>query len=115
MALETAVTTDLGDYESRHYLGRAYAGLGEAEDATREAEKALELAYAEGNVLSSLLYQQSLAQVHAHVGDHGTAIRTLEGLLSQGYLATAQLEIDPAWDPLRADPRFQALLDRDGP
>jgi hypothetical protein len=29
-------------------------------------------------------------------------------------MTVAMLKLDPAWDPLRKDPRFQALIDKYG-
>jgi TolB-like protein/Tfp pilus assembly protein PilF len=112
--LEEVLRAEPGDYAARRHLSRAYRGLGQDEDAIREAEKAVELAHAASNALDGLLYLQSLAEVCAAVGEHDRAITTLEKLVTeQRYLAVARVEIDPAWDPLRDDPRFQALLERE--
>ena len=44
------------------------------------------------------------------VGDRDQAIATLERLSEQGGPWIRAIKIDPQWDPLRADPRFQTLL-----
>jgi hypothetical protein len=55
------------------------------------------------------------AAVHAIVGDADRAIEILEGLLSRPSWLTAQrLKVDPVWDSLRNDSRFQALLNKHG-
>jgi hypothetical protein len=49
------------------------------------------------------------------VGENGRAIELLEGLLGRPSAVTVPiLKLSPAWDSLRADPRFQALLDKYG-
>jgi serine/threonine-protein kinase len=54
---------------------------------------------------------QDLARVHAMLGNQNEAIEGLDFLLSRPCeLSTQLLRIDPRWDPLRSNPRFQALL-----
>jgi hypothetical protein len=54
-----------------------------------------------------------VAEVHAILGDNDRAIEILDGLLSRPSAVTVQgLKLNPIWDPLRSDPRFQALIDR---
>ena len=56
-----------------------------------------------------------MAEVHAILGDNGRAIEILDGLLSKPAPVTVQgLKVNPIWDPLRNDPRFQALLNKYG-
>ena len=55
------------------------------------------------------------AEVLAQAGDHGGALALLERLfdLPAGReVSVALLRVDPAWDPLRGDPRFEQLLAR---
>jgi len=58
---------------------------------------------------------EDLARVHALVGDPDAAIDLLEELLAKPTRLCAQVvRLDPAWDPLRSHPRFQALLRKHG-
>ena len=52
-----------------------------------------------------------VAEVYAILGDDDRAIETLDGLLSRPSGVTVQgLKVNPIWDPLRSDPRFQSLI-----
>ena len=95
-------------------LGRAYAGLGRRDEAMREAEMAVELMPLTRDALTGLSMLEILAEVYAAVGEKDKAIDTLDELLSMpGYVSIPLLEIDPVWDPLRDNPRFQEMLVQD--
>ena len=52
-----------------------------------------------------------LARIHAMVDEPDSAIARLEHLLAiPGDVTPALLRLDPAWAPLRGDPRFQRLV-----
>ncbi len=106
-----------GEGESRHYgqLAVAYAGLGRTSDAIREAQHAVEQMPFERDAFDGAEAVGNLAQVYAMTGDVARAVERLEILLSRpSRLTVAWLHLDPVWDPLRNDPRFQALLERYG-
>ena len=55
----------------------------------------------------------AMTQVGTILGDHGAAIKALRVMLEKAYgihVSVPLLKIDPFWDPLRKDPRFQELL-----
>jgi hypothetical protein len=57
------------------------------------------------------------AEIATVCGDHKLALDELEELLATPYLEAItvwDLRLDPRWEPLRDDPRFQALVARDG-
>ena len=91
------------------YFARAYAGLGDKANALREAKLAVKNNVNDATALPSA--EIALAEVETHLGNDDAAIATLPHLLEiPGGLTVAELKLDPFWDPLRHDPRFQALL-----
>jgi serine/threonine protein kinase/tetratricopeptide (TPR) repeat protein len=55
-----------------------------------------------------------VAETYMRLGDKDAAFRWLERAYSERDGLLVFLESDPAWDPLRADPRFAALVHRIG-
>jgi serine/threonine-protein kinase len=57
------------------------------------------------------MHEGGLAQLQARFGDKDRAVATVQRLLSTkgANITPALLRLDPAWNPLRDDPRFQAL------
>jgi TolB-like protein/Flp pilus assembly protein TadD len=97
------------------YLALAYAGLGEKDAALHAGHRATELLPMSQDVLSGAWYLYQLAQVEAQFGETDSAIKHIEQLLAAPagfYISNASLRTDPAWDPLRKDPRFQKLVGR---
>ncbi len=90
------------------YLALAYAGLGQKEKALAEARRAV--ADYKDDLLVKPLADQTLAQIEAYFGDADSAIAAIPHLLEvpEG-ITPSLLRLDPFWDPLRKDPRFQKL------
>jgi TolB-like protein/tetratricopeptide (TPR) repeat protein len=65
----------------------------------------------ENDALSGAALEQTVAIARAHLGETDVAIQSLKELLKKpGENAlTPALLVDPFWDPLRNDPRFQEL------
>jgi TolB-like protein/Flp pilus assembly protein TadD len=109
--LEKKIAHDPDDAASHSSLGIAYAGLGRRAEAAREAKLACDLAPASKDALAALGPLDNLARVYTMIGQPGDAIAVLDDRLSRTGMRTAHwLRLEPSWDPLRSDPRFQALL-----
>ena len=97
----------------RTWLGLVYAELGRAEDAVREGRRAVELRPLERDALGGTFPMAQLARIYVQVGDHDSAIALLERLLAiPSRISVQLLRVDPDWQPLRSNPRFQRLLER---
>ncbi|HEY4282380.1 MAG TPA: tetratricopeptide repeat protein, partial [Chthoniobacterales bacterium] len=91
------------------YLVWAYVGLGEKEKALEQARQAI-VDYAT-DALVKPSAETTLAIAQAQTGDIDSAIAALPHLLEEPDGVTrGDLRINPLWDPLRNDPRFQKLM-----
>ena len=109
--LETASRADPADPRVRSALGIAYAGLGRKVDALREGEEGVRLMPLEQEAWRGGFRVLQLARIEAMVGEDDRAIEHLRQLLSIPFdLTAAELRIDPTWDGLRGNPRFEELL-----
>jgi serine/threonine-protein kinase len=107
---------DAPDDPGRHaQLGAVLAGLGKKEDAINEGKKAVELLPESEDAFDGPQATAALAEIYAWVGEYDEALHLLDHLLNvPSGLTVWGLKLDPAWDPLRKDPRFQALIDKYG-
>ena len=101
-------------YFSHHsQLAIAYAGIGRDIDAIRECETAFNLI---SDMEDALLYPvvlSDMTEVYILTGKHELAIDTLDSILSMPFVYSVQtLRLDPVFDTLRDNPRFQALLEK---
>ncbi|PYL36992.1 MAG: hypothetical protein DMF34_12055, partial [Verrucomicrobia bacterium] len=96
-------------------LAKVLAYLGDKDAALAEARRASELLPESKDAFGGPEIAAGVAEVHAILGDNGRAIEILDGLLGRPSTVTVQgLKVNPIWDPLRTDPRFQALLNKYG-
>jgi hypothetical protein len=79
----------------------------------KAAGAAVDLLPMSRDVIVGAFYLERLARVEAQVGETESAIDYLSQLLSSAggeTVSVATLRVDPVWDPIRDDPRFNALL-----
>jgi tetratricopeptide (TPR) repeat protein len=99
-------------------LAQTLAGLGQRDGALREADRAVELLPSSRDARDGPHYEAMRARIQARFGDGNGAIPTLKRLLQTRYSAwpgslitPALLRLDPDFDQLRSDPRFQKLCE----
>jgi hypothetical protein len=95
--------------------------LGDKNSALKEAERAIALKPSAEYGASSPGLNENLALVRTIIGENTGAISILAQLLEVPYssgsslygtpITPALLRLDPAWDPLRADPAFRKLYE----
>jgi len=100
-------------YSERYHLSlaMALARLGRKQEALVEISKGLQPRAKVANWGRPI--EREVAEIRIVLGDYEKAIDELEYLLSvPSELTVASLRLDPIYDPLRNNPRFQALLAR---
>jgi TolB-like protein/Flp pilus assembly protein TadD len=91
-------------------LGLALAFAGRKEEAIREAERAVALGPLSKDAYFGPYYQHQLVRTYILTGELEKALDKLAPLLVIPYfLSPGWLRIDPNFDPLRGNPRFQQL------
>ena len=108
---ESAVRESPEDGPRHALLGLIYAGLGRCEEAMAEAKRAVELLPETRDAFDGPILAVTRARVLMMCGDFDTALALLDRSLQTPAGVTIQeLRVDPVWDALRADPRFQQML-----
>jgi TolB-like protein/Flp pilus assembly protein TadD len=93
--------------------GLILAALDRKREAVVEGKRAVELLPEAQDALAGPRITASLAQIYTLTGEFDEAFRLIDHLLGiPSGLTIPLLKLDPAWDPLREDPRFQALIDK---
>jgi len=113
LVAEQLVRDAPGDPGRHVQLGAVLAGLGLKEEAVNEGRKAVESVPESQDAFEGPQATAALAEIYAWVGEYDEAFRLLDHLLKvPNGLTVPALKLDPVWDPLRKDPRFQALIDK---
>ena len=105
---------DAPDDPPRHAQhGLILAALDRKQEAIAEGKRAIELRPESQDAFDGPKSTASLAEIYASTGESDEAFRLLDHLLQvPNGLTVSTLKLDPAWDPLRKDPLFQALIEK---
>jgi TolB-like protein/Flp pilus assembly protein TadD len=111
--LEKALEARPDDYRLYSSLGLALAGLGRKAEAIAAGRKAVEMQPIEEEAYIGPPLVKTLALIYARVGEHDLALDQLALLLAiPAKTSVSELRLDPRWDPLRDNVRFQNLIDK---
>lgn len=93
-------------------LGVVDAVLGNKEAAIREGERAVELSPVSKNAIEGSTLVRYLAVIYAWTGEKDRAVQRLAETtyLPGSHVSYGYLRLHPLWDPLRDDPRFEAIV-----
>jgi serine/threonine protein kinase/Flp pilus assembly protein TadD len=105
------------------YIAEIDAALGRKEDAIREARNAVEYCQAKHNPLAPIADIQALAAiVYMWSGERDAALQQLGAAVAKLFamqivelpaavgLSAGELKLNPIWDELRNDPRFDNII-----
>jgi len=109
--LDSVVAVLPDDYRVHSARGLALAGLGRRREAEDEARWLQQSKIYREDAYDGVGLAQERATILAAVGDRARALDEIERLLAgPSQLSVHTLRLDPLWDAIRGDPRFQALL-----
>ena len=87
------------------------AALGNKEQAVTEARRASELLPITQDAITGASILKHLAITYAWCGEKNHALETLSVLSKiPSDVNYGTLRLDPIWDPLRGDPRFEKIV-----
>jgi serine/threonine protein kinase/Tfp pilus assembly protein PilF len=93
------------------YLGLVKAALGEKQEAIEAGQRACELWPLSREQRWGLRTLRHLAMIYAWVGEKDLALQQLSLYAGQpSFVDYGELKLNPDWDPLRGDPRFEKLV-----
>jgi TolB-like protein/Flp pilus assembly protein TadD len=110
-AVEADVRQSADDAKTQMMRGLIDAALGRKEAAVRAGLRAVELLPMAKDSYDGPVLATNLAVIYAQLGESELAIQQLSSLVNVANGPTiGTLRIEPEWDPLRGDPRFEKLL-----
>ena len=109
--IEPALRKQADDFRLRIARGHALAGLQRKQQAIDEARSIVADARKSVDAYAALDYYQSAAEIYAAAGAAADAIALIVELKNKpSSLNQNNLRLNPAWDAIRRDARFRALL-----
>ena len=108
---EKLVRAQPGNVRPLSMLALIDAELGEKEKAIREGRNACDILPVSKDAVDGVQLITNLAIVYALTGEKDLALERLEivSKLPKGP-SYGELRLDPYWDPLRGDPRFEKIV-----
>jgi serine/threonine-protein kinase len=92
-------------------IGMIDAALGNKEQAIQEGEQAVKLLPVTKDSIEGSQLLEYLSAIYAWTGQSELALGELRALTEMpSYLSYGSLKLDPLWDPLRGDPRFDEIV-----
>jgi TolB-like protein/class 3 adenylate cyclase/Flp pilus assembly protein TadD len=92
-------------------LGVIDAGLDRKQEALREGRRACELLPVSKDAVDGVVFATNLAQIYAWIGEKDLAIEQIAAVERvPNRLSYGVLKLDPDWDSLRGDPRFEKIV-----
>jgi TolB-like protein/Flp pilus assembly protein TadD len=103
---ENALQTDPTNPVYLRFAGIAYAKAGRRQDAERIVDRFREIAK------SQYVMSYHIGLIYSVLGDNDKAISELETSVSERDYLLPRIKVEPFLDPLRGDPRFDAIVRR---
>jgi TolB-like protein/class 3 adenylate cyclase len=92
-------------------LGMIDAALGNKQDAIREGRRAVELLSSRNDAMTGTKLNEYLAVIYAWTGEKKAALDALTRLAHMpSNISYGDLRLDPYWDPIRGEPRFEKIV-----
>jgi hypothetical protein len=92
-------------------LALADVALGRKEESIQEGRRAMEMRPSSEDAVDGPLIAANVAHIHAWANQSDFAFEQLNILIKlPDFVTYGDLKTNPAWDPLRKDPRFDKLL-----
>ncbi len=102
-------------YPNISRLGFVYARLGMKEKALEYGKLAVAKLPVSRDALQGQVHMDKLAMIYAITGEHDKVFDLLDQILAMPVsisITPEILRLDPVWDPIREDPRFDRLLEK---